>query len=145
MAGSLGMLDSWNRILELIPPSRRSTAEQQQRLMSMQLSMVMGAAAMNQRKAAGELQQLNNPRQAVQAERDEEDEDEESAEDEEGDEEEIRAMKAEIRQLRAEKLAATAPSAVRVEGSSRPSDAAEAAMRDALQLMARQPSLDDPD
>jgi TATA-binding protein-associated factor Taf7 len=148
MAGSLGMLDSWNRILELIPPSRRSTAEQQQRLSSMQLSMIMGAAAMNQKN--GQLQQRSTARQSAVAAAEEQavgDEDnkeeEESMEDEEGDDEEVRAMKAEIRQLRAEKLSSAATAFA--DGVNAPASASDPALHELVQQLAKPASIDDPD
>ena len=156
MASSLGMLDSWQRILELIPPSRRSSPEQQQRLGSMQLSMMMGVAAMDQRKAQRQ-QRDTAPRSAEEQERkqesrqrderaeDEGEEEEESVEDEEGDDEEIRAMKAEIRQLRAEQVNAATASVASLDRVSGNSAASDAPPPLPPQQVARPAHIDDPD
>lgn len=124
----MGMGADWDRVLSYIPPSRLATAEQQQRLLSMQMSMMMGVKTMQSRQRADNTTQQPrqlapqqyNGRQPVKEEKLEEqkdeDEDEEEVDDselldEEGDGHEIRAMKAELRQLRAEKTAASSAAA----------------------------------
>ena len=120
MAAAMGMGADWDRVLSYIPPSRLATAEQQQRLLSMQMSMMMGVKTMQSRQRtntaprpprqpAGQ-QWKGRPVREEREEREEEDEqevDDSELLDEDGDDEEIRAMKSELRQLRAERAAPT--------------------------------------
>ena len=147
------MSDSWERIVNLIPASRRSTPEQQRRLMDMQFSLLMGVKALDskaqQRRAhpspPSRFPLSRHPLSPPPPEEDEvededEDEDEANVEDEEGDDAEILAMKAEIRALRAAKAASPTSQAA-------PSDS-PAADHAGLAQLVRQvvaPSLDDPD
>ena len=164
----MGMSEEWERIVQLIPPSRRSTPEQQQRLMQMQMAMLMGVKAMGSQRGRGG-QQPGRPARAQlplpfsraarrfaveeeekgeEEEKEEEEEDEEEdeldleeeVEDEEGDDAEVLAIKAEIRRVRAEK-AAQAVAAAAPPPSLPPS--ADDLAEFAHQLL--HPTIDDPD
>ena len=117
MAAAMGMGADWDRVLSYIPPSRLATAEQQQRLLSMQMSMMMGVKTMQRRQPTTNTTQIRHTRPVKEERKEEEDVDDSELVDEEGDDEEIRAMKAELRQLRAEKTTSTSTATQTVAAS----------------------------
>ena len=111
----MGMGADWDRVLSYIPASRLATAEQQQRLLSMQMSMMLGVKQLQNKQRAGVSGPLSRQRvqrgaaeqEAAEEEDDVEDVSDSELQDEEGDDEEVRAMKAELRELKADKTAPT--------------------------------------